>query len=116
LSFMYDQHDFLEKLPVIGKVLREALPNDVVAVSGGIHHNIFDNKWGKNIEFRRSGTTAKPQLKTDPERLNQEGVKQMLTNIAHATPSTAGVAEQAGIVGTRLGGMLVAREALTDDE
>lgn len=112
ISFMYDQHDFLEKLPAVGKILEEVLPNDVVAVAGPIHHNIFSNKWGKNLEYRQSGSTAQASLKKDPDRLNQKELEGLLTRISAVRPSGKATAEELAKIattGTILtgGGMLV---------
>ena len=99
VSFMYDQHDFLEKIPAVGDILAEVLPKDVVAVAGPIHHNIFSNKWGKNLEYRKSSTTETPTLKKDPSRMNQEELQGLLTDITTVRPSGAGVAKEAAKVG-----------------
>lgn len=105
VSFMYDQHDFLEKIPAVGKILEEVLPKDVVAVAGPIHHNIFSNKWGKNIEYRKSSSTETPTLKKDPSRMNQQELQELLTRISNVKPSAKGTAVEAGkVVGT--GGLL----------
>jgi hypothetical protein len=120
ISFMYDQHDFLEKIPAVGDILAEVLPKDVVAVAGPIHHNIFSNKWGKNLEYRKSSTTETPTLKKDPSRMNQEELKGLLTDITTVRPSGAGVAKETAKVGggflTALGGYAGAKKLLEDEE
>jgi hypothetical protein len=120
ISFMYDQHDFLEKIPAVGDILAEVLPKDVVAVAGPIHHNIFSNKWGKNLEYRKSSTTETPTLKKDPSRMNQEELKGLLTDITTVRPSGTGVAKETAKVGggflTTLGGYAGAKKLLEDEE
>ncbi len=120
ISFMYDQHDFLEKIPAVGDILAEVLPKDVVAVAGPIHHNIFSNKWGKNLEYRKSSTTETPTLKKDPSRMNQKELQGLLTDITTVRPSGAGVAKEAAKVGagflTGAGAVEGTRRLMQDDD
>jgi hypothetical protein len=99
VGFIYDQHDFLEKIPAVGEILAEVLPKDVVAVAGPIHYNIINNKWGKNLKYRKSSITAKPELKKREGRLNNEELQGLLSDIASVRPSGAGVAKEAAKVG-----------------
>lgn len=119
VSFMYDQHDFLEKIPAVGDILSEVLPKDVVAVAGPIHHNIFSNKWGKNLEYRKSSVTETPTLKKDPSRMNQEELQGLLTDITTVRPSGTGVAKEAAKVGGGFlmgAGLIEGADRLLEDE
>ena len=121
INFMFDQHDFLEKLPVIGKALRKLLPNDVVAVAGPMHLNLLDTGWAKGI---KTSEKVKPSLVKDPTRANQAEVKGMLEEIANAKPSAEQVAKQRQIVkenvavtgGGMLTGAVAANRALSEEE
>ena len=95
INFMFDQHDFLEKLPVIGRALRKLLPNDVVAVAGPMHLNLLDTGWAKGI---KTTDKVKPSLVKDPTRANQAEVKGMLEELANAKPSAEQVAKQRQMV------------------
>ncbi len=120
VGFIYDQHDFLEKIPAVGDILAEILPKDVVAVAGPIHYNIINNKWGKNLKYRKSSVTAKPELKKREGRLNNEELQGLLSDIASVRPSGAGVAKETAKVGggflTALGGYTGAKKLLEDEE
>lgn len=120
VGFIYDQHDFLEKIPAVGDILAEILPKDVVAVAGPIHYNIINNKWGKNLKYRKSSVTAKPELKKREGRLSNEELQGLLSDIASVRPSGAGVAKETAKVGggflTALGGYTGAKKLLEDEE
>ena len=122
INFMFDQHDFLEKIPAVGKVLEKMLPNDVVAVAGPLHLNLLDNGWAKSIK-----TTAKvkPSLVKDPSRQNQREVKGMLENLVRLEPTPETLTKQKKIIKERAGaglgaglltGAVVGRESAKDEE
>jgi hypothetical protein len=71
MAVVSDEHNFLEKIPVVGKVLEEALPNRSVSATPPMH---FDLK--KNKEKIKS---VQPENKTN--------VKESLFDIATAKPS-----------------------------
>ena len=67
--------------------------------------NLSSNKWGKNIEYRKSSATETPTLKKDPSRMNQQELQELLTRISNVKPSAKGTAVETGkVVGT--GGLL----------
>lgn len=121
INFIYDQHDFLEKLPVIGKILTKSLPEDVVAVAGPVHLNLLDTGWAKNIKTTEK---VKPSLIKDPNRANQAAVKGMLEDIANVKPSSKAVSQQrqqamenlAVTGGGLLTGSVGVSKALEDDD
>lgn len=120
VGFIYDQHDFLEKIPAVGDILAEILPKDVVAVAGPIHYNIINNKWGKNLKYRKSSVTAKPELKKREGRLSNEELQGLLSDIASVRPSGTGVAKEAAKVGggflTGAGAVEGTRRLMEDEE
>ena len=95
INFMFDQHDFLEKIPVVGKALEKLLPNDVVAVAGPMHLNLLDNGWAKSI---KTTDKIKPSLVKDPNRADQAAVRGMLEDIAGAKASPEQLAKQRQMV------------------
>lgn len=122
INFMFDQHDFLEKIPAVGKVLEKMLPNDVVAVAGPLHLNLLDNGWAKGIK-----TTAKikPSLVKDPSRQNQREVKGMLESLVRLEPTPETLTKQKKIIKERAGaaggaglltGAVVGRESAKEEE
>jgi len=121
INFMFDQHDFLEKLPVVGKALEKLLPNDVVAVAGPMHLNLLDTGWAKGIKTTEK---VKPSLVKDPTRANQAEVKGMLEELANAKPSAEQVAKQRQIVkenvavtgGGMITGAAATNRALSEEE
>jgi hypothetical protein len=121
INFMFDQHDFLEKLPVVGKALEKLLPNDVVAVAGPMHLNLLDTGWAKGI---KTTDKVKPSLVKDPTRANQAEVKGMLEELANAKPSAEQVAKQRQMVkenvavtgGGMITGVAATNRALSEEE
>lgn len=71
MSVVSDEHNFLEKMPAVGKVLEKALPNRSVSVTPPMHFDLKKNKGKIKAE--------QPADKKD--------VKQSLFNIETAQPS-----------------------------
>jgi hypothetical protein len=66
-AFMSDVHNFLEKAPVVGKQIEKALPTDVLAVSGAMHLDLMNNKWGQRAADKQ-GKDFKNKPKASPEK------------------------------------------------
>ena len=122
INFMFDQHDFLEKIPAVGKVLEKMLPNDVVAVAGPLHLNLLDNGWAKGI---KTTDKIKPSLVKDPSRQNQREVKGMLESLVRLEPTPETLTKQKKIIEERAGaglgaglltGVVVGRESAKKEE
>lgn len=70
IAFMSDKHDFLEKLPIVGKFLETALPRELMAVSGPMHMDLMGrkdagNRLEKEGKQRREHEKASPVKRTD---------------------------------------------------
>ena len=122
INFMFDQHDFLEKIPAVGKVLEKMLPNDVVAVAGPLHLNLLDTGWAKGI---KTTDKIKPSLVKDPSRQNQREVKGMLESLVRLEPTPETLTKQKKIIEERAGaglgaglltGVVVGRESAKKEE
>lgn len=122
INFMFDQHDFLEKIPAVGKVLEKMLPNDVVAVAGPLHLNLLDTGWAKGI---KTTSKIKPSLVKDPSRQNQQEVKGMLENLVSIEPAPETLTKQKKIIRERVGtaggaglltGAVVGRESAKEEK
>ena len=55
VAFMSDKHDFLEKLPVVGKILEKALPRELMAISGPMHLDLMGRKDGQEKALEKAG-------------------------------------------------------------
>jgi hypothetical protein len=59
-AILSDQHDFLEKIPGFGKLVKKMIPNDLMAITPAIRKNIyFDTRGGgeKTAKYHQAGTT-----------------------------------------------------------
>lgn len=93
MAVVSDEHNFLEKMPAVGKVLEEALPNRSVSVTPPMHFDLKKNK-GK----------VKSEQPADKKDVNQS-----LFNIETAKPSKEALMAERKInagVGTLAAGML----------
>jgi hypothetical protein len=52
ISFISDVHDFLEKAPVVGKVLGKAFPETNLAVVGPLHQDVLGTKWASKAKAK----------------------------------------------------------------
>jgi hypothetical protein len=73
MAVVSDEHNFLEKVPVVGRVIESALPNRSLSVTPPMH---FDVK------------KTKEKIKS-PQPKDKKDVKQSLQNIVDATPDPA---------------------------
>jgi hypothetical protein len=112
MSVISDKHDFLEKIPGVGKVAEEMLPNELVAVTPPMFANI------KNIrksQFEKAGHAAPTRAVSGVQRAKQPKEATTLTlleEFVSATPSQQAVkAEQ-----LKQAGMLSAVPALAGGE
>ena len=92
IAFMSDKHDFLEKLPIVGKFLEKALPRELMAVSGPMHMDLMGrgdagNKLEKLGKARRKHEKASPVKRED----RPEDTK-ILQDYVSARPTAYGVA------------------------
>jgi hypothetical protein len=89
IAFMSDKHDFLEKLPFVGKFLEKALPNQLMAVSGPMHLDIMGTKWAEEA-LQKQGKRIEKREKTRPvKREDRARDIDVLQNYVDARP-TAG--------------------------
>ena len=91
---MSDIHDFLEKLPVVGKMLDESLPNRLMAVSGPIHMDIMNTKWAEKAVTKKGETpfTKKPSP-TPNKRTDRPEAEAIIESYTNTKPSVRGVAD-----------------------
>tara|TARA_R110000744_G_scaffold40001_1_gene90841 strand:- start:10 stop:1944 length:1935 start_codon:yes stop_codon:yes gene_type:complete len=94
VGFMSDIHDFLEKLPVVGKMLDESLPNRLMAVSGPIHMDIMNTKWAEKAVTKKGETpfTKKPSP-TPNKRTDRPEAEAIIESYTNTKPSVRGVAD-----------------------
>jgi len=106
-AVMSDEHDFLEKLPFVGKILNEYLPNRLVAVTPPLHGHIKRLR-KRQIEESFGGKKEYPMGKGKPVRSAQvpsgsSGWEEVIKNYLKARPSKKGViketAKVAGVAG-----------------
>ncbi len=86
-AYMSDVHNFLEKLPVVGKQIEKALPTDVLAVSGPIHIDLMSNKWAKKA-IEKQGKEYKERPKPETEkRKGEKGARDILEELSSVKPT-----------------------------
>lgn len=93
VAVVSDEHNFLEKIPAVGKVLEEALPNRSVSATPPMHFDLKKNK-------------GKIKSEQPPDK---KDVNESLFNIETATPSKEALMAERKInagVGTVAAGML----------
>lgn len=103
-NYMYDTHDFLEKVPVLGKTVGNILPTKMIATSGPI--------------FTRGKDIGPPQAISDlyPSKIEENVAA--LEALVDVAPSTLGVAkETAGMLsGTGKEALRETREFAREEE
>jgi hypothetical protein len=108
MSVISDKHDFLEKMPGLGRMAREQLPNDLVAVTPPMFANI---KKIRATQFEKAGHAVPERAVSGVQRKKQAKEANTLTlleDFLSATPSEQAVkAEQ-----LKQAGMLSAAPAL----
>lgn len=92
IGFMSDVHDFLEKLPVVGKVLEKSLPRELLAVSGPIHMDIIGQAGGQTLLKRAGKVGTKREGATPVSRIDRPDERKILDDYVAARPSALGVA------------------------
>jgi hypothetical protein len=91
IGFMSDKHDFLENLPVVGKFLDTALPNQLMAVSGPMHLDLMGTKWAEQA-LEKQGKTVRKRSKNKPVKREDRPVdREILESYRTARPTTAGL-------------------------
>lgn len=89
-AYMSDVHNFLEKMPILGKGIERALPTDVLAVAGPMHIDIMNNKWAKK-QTQKQGKDFKEKNKPKPEKTKGRGdAKEILTQYVNTRPDSMG--------------------------
>ena len=87
INYMLDNHDFLEKIPLLKQLLEHVLPKKVTAVSGAV---VIRPKGGWSPTGETQSLPDDPYLKQVEGRMNDKEVKGMLTEYADIKPTTAG--------------------------
>tara|TARA_R110001592_G_scaffold7769_1_gene43116 strand:- start:25 stop:1638 length:1614 start_codon:yes stop_codon:yes gene_type:complete len=89
-AYMSDVHNFLEKIPVVGKGIEKALPTDVLAIAGPMHIDIMNNKWARK-KTQKQGKEFKEKAKPKTEKTKDRGnAREILTAYANARPDNLG--------------------------
>jgi len=95
-GYLSDLHDFLEKTPVLGKMLDKAMPTQVLAVTPPMQTNIYSVRTKKTIEKKYGEEGLKKRV--SPPQIDQVGEQaQALKRIQEAgavRPSTREVLRQ----------------------
>ena len=90
IAYMSDKHDFLEKLPVVGKVLEKSLPIDLLAVSGPMHLDIMNTKWGQKSLEKEGKKYKKRSSPTPKKREGRKDAMDILKSYSTAKPTNLG--------------------------
>lgn len=91
IGFMSDKHDFLEKVPVVGKILEKALPRELMAISGPMYLDIMGTKWAEEA-LEKAGKPVVPRSKNKPvKREDRPEMEQVLQNYVAARPTAGGM-------------------------
>tara|TARA_R110000850_G_scaffold271234_1_gene405351 strand:- start:110 stop:1774 length:1665 start_codon:yes stop_codon:yes gene_type:complete len=92
IGFMSDKHDFLEKLPLVGKFLEKTLPRELMAVSGPMHMDIMGTRWAEQA-LEKAGKPVVARSRNSPvKRQDRPDAQQVLDDYVAARPSALGVA------------------------
>ena len=97
MAVVSDEHNFLEKIPAVGRVLEDALPNRSLSVTPPMHFDVKKTK--ENIK--------------DTQPKDKKNVTQSLQNIADATPDPALLRQERKV---NVGAGMVGAGMLTGDE
>jgi hypothetical protein len=99
MAVMSDKHDFLEKMPVVGDMVKGLLPNDLVAISPAMETDIFrlkptnfkDPKYGVSGAPNVKKTAATQIPKTVPPQVTKDnrGYVDLLKDYVNAKPESA---------------------------
>jgi len=91
IGFMSDKHDFLEKLPVVGKALEKALPNEMMAISGPMHLDLMGTKWAEQA-LEKAGKPVKKRSRNRPvQRADRPEAGEVLNKYVAARPTAGSV-------------------------
>jgi hypothetical protein len=91
IAFMSDKHDFLEKLPIVGKVLEKALPRELMAVSGPMHMDLMGRRDAGN-RLVKVGKKRKEHTKPSPVKRTDRPIdKKILEDYLAARPTSEGM-------------------------
>jgi hypothetical protein len=91
IGFMSDKHDFLEKLPVVGKALEKALPNEMMAISGPMHLDLMGTKWAEQA-LEKAGKPVKKRSRNRPvQRADRPEAGEVLNKYVAARPTAGAV-------------------------
>jgi hypothetical protein len=91
IGFMSDKHDFLEKLPVVGKILEKALPRELMAISGPMHLDLMGTRWAEQA-LEKAGKPVVPRSKNKPvKREDRPEMEQVLQDYVAARPTVGGM-------------------------
>jgi hypothetical protein len=90
VAYMSDKHDFLEKLPVVGKVLEKSLPIDLLAVSGPMHLDIMNTKWGQKSLEKEGKKYKKRSSPTPKKREGRKDAMDILKSYSTTKPTNLG--------------------------
>lgn len=85
VSYISDQHNFLENMPVLGKLLGKSLEVDEITMTPPITHNII--KWNKDAVQKKRGTDSGSSSNLTADTMEK---------LADVKPSGVGVAKEAG--------------------
>jgi hypothetical protein len=119
ISFISDVHDFLEKAPVVGKVLGKAFPETNLAVVGPLHQDVLGTKWASKAKAKAGLEPDEARrgisLDIDPTRRSS---KEVLEDYVSVRPSAKGVAAETAKVAGRgmMTGGLVANASTAEEE
>ena len=92
IGFMSDKHDFLEKLPVVGKFLEKALPRELMAVSGPMHMDIMGTRWAEQALEKAGKKIVKREKSSPNKRDDRPDINKTLEDYVSARPTAYGVA------------------------
>ena len=88
IAFMSDKHDFLEKVPYLGKVLEKTLPNELMAISGPIHMDIMGTKYAEGALAKVGKVNNKKDKYTTAKRAERPKIRQILDEYVNASPTS----------------------------
>lgn len=85
-AYMSDLHNFLEKMPVVGKQIEKALPTDILAVSGAMHLDLMNTKWAEKAVTKEGGEFKKKPTVSPSKRPDRKTADEILKAYASAKP------------------------------
>lgn len=91
IGFMSDKHDFLEKLPIVGKTLEKVLPRELMAISGPMYLDLMGTRWAEQA-LEKAGKPVVPRSKNKPvKREDRPDMEQVLQDYVTARPTAGAV-------------------------